>query len=269
MAENFTASKNQTKTLKALSYPGFKVPSKPVCGYDETNAGCNDLSTVINRRIEAGVLVRDCRSKNLTNDAKIYVSVIYCKSSKTLSETDEIIAIIVGSTCALVVLICAVLMRRKYTKETAASHSWMIKFEDVQYPRDVQEWLRRRYTIIDDGAGGLAVAEAVRMAKKAVAVKNSASQFAPDDEQRRTTLGPGRTISHKHGIVNGQPVTIRYCHKDLVPIVARVLREAKLIRSLKANDNIMQFVGASVEWKKVAIFYEYCSKGTLQVGFRN
>ncbi|GAV06176.1 hypothetical protein RvY_16203 [Ramazzottius varieornatus] len=179
-------------------------------------------------------------------------------------ETDDIIGIVAGSTCALLAVLAAILARRRYTREKAASRSWMIKFEDVQYPRDVQEWLRRRYTIIDDGAGGLAVSEAVRMAKKAISGKDSGGKLAPDDEVRRTTLGPGRTISHKHGIVKSQPVTIRYCHKDLVPIVPRVLREAKLIRSLKPNDNIMQFVGASVEWKKVAIFYEYCSKGTLQ-----
>ena len=179
-------------------------------------------------------------------------------------------AIIVAASlgCVFATILLVVLVRSYLIlhKKKQYERNWIVKFDDIQYPRDVQDWLRRRYTLIDDGAGGLAVADAVRTARRNIKGQGyNAFEGTVEPAPREARMSVKKFITRTQGVYHKLPVTIKNCQKQLVYVTKHVLKEVRLVQRMKRNDNIIKFVGASVEWQKVAILYEYCAKGNLQV----
>ncbi|XP_055336378.1 atrial natriuretic peptide receptor 1-like isoform X2 [Paramacrobiotus metropolitanus] len=164
----------------------------------------------------------------------------------------------------MAVIIIAVCYTRN-EKRKIAERNWIAKLDDVQYPRDMHDWVRRRYTLIDDGAGGVAVGDAVRTARKAMTARLGRGSVVREMEHLdRMRLSLKKTGHKSQGVYKKLPVTIRHCQKKVVYLTQQVLQEVKTVRTMKSDDNIIKFLAASMDWEKVAIFYEFCAKGTLQ-----
>lgn len=64
------------------------------------------------------------------------------------------------------------------------------------------------------------------------------------------------------GIYRGNIVAIRYLHKRSVDITRNIRKELKQMRELR-HENLITFIGASVDHGTVAILTGYCARGSL------
>lgn len=64
------------------------------------------------------------------------------------------------------------------------------------------------------------------------------------------------------GLYRGNIVAVKRIHKRSVDITRSIRKELKQMRDLR-HDNIISFIGASVETNSVAILTSYCARGSL------
>lgn len=198
------------------------------------------------------------------------ITVAYRALNFVIAATKSILTIAVTCFVTLFVGLTSYIYHRKILQKRNYELSWIVQFDEVQFPRDVQDWLRRRYTLIDDGTGGLAVGDAIRTARRALAQRKGQAAGEVEflgtveyNNKARFSIKKGGV--RNNGVYKKNPVTITTCPKDVVYVTSQVIQEVKTVRNLRTNDNVAKFVGASVEWQKVAVFYEFCAKGNLQV----
>ncbi|XP_053691756.1 guanylate cyclase 32E [Sabethes cyaneus] len=65
------------------------------------------------------------------------------------------------------------------------------------------------------------------------------------------------------GLYRGNIVAIKYLHKRSVDITRAIRKELKQMRELR-HENLIAFIGASVDTGAVAILTSYCARGSLQ-----
>lgn len=81
-----------------------------------------------------------------------------------------------------------------------------------------------------------------------------------------TTLYPLWTISYQQksfpGLYRGNIVAIKYLHKRTVDITRNIRKELKQMREIR-HENLITFVGASIDHGTVSILTSYCARGSL------
>ncbi|XP_059168418.1 guanylate cyclase 32E-like [Physella acuta] len=151
------------------------------------------------------------------------------------SQLPRIVGGCLGGLGLLLVIVLAVLYRNWRYEQELASLLWKIDMKDIQLQPDV-------------AISALSILSSI-------GPQNSGCiSISPEQEQRFT----------KMGVYKGTLVAMKPIKKKNIDTTSRDIKlELKMMRDLR-HDNIVQFVGVTVEPGLVHIVTEYCTKGSLE-----
>jgi len=166
-----------------------------------------------------------------------------------LEEESQLVYIVGGCLGGLglcLVIMMGVAYRNWRYEQELASLIWKIDMKDIQMSSDAA------YSALSIGSTNAAAY--LDLSFRLQPQSNTSLSLGPDQEQRFT----------KMGIYRGTLVALKPVKKKNTDTATREIKlELKLMRDLR-HDNIVQFVGATIEPGITHIISEYCPKGSLE-----
>ncbi|KAB0794058.1 hypothetical protein PPYR_13678 [Photinus pyralis] len=163
---------------------------------------------------------------------------------KCIYKTDwKLVAVVSFTTVAVCVAILFILKHYRYEQKLACL-LWKIDMKDV--------------TIIPTESG-----ESANRSKNMIQIcRHSVFQSATRSASEVVESSP-KVAYTTIGLYKGNIVAIKRIHKKSVDLTRSIRKELKQIREVR-HENLITFIGASVEHGNVAILTAYCPRGSLE-----
>ncbi|XP_035826750.1 guanylate cyclase 32E [Aplysia californica] len=157
----------------------------------------------------------------------------YCREEE--SKLAYIVGGCLGGIGLTLIIVLAIVYRNWRYEQELASLIWKIDIKDIQMQPDAT------YSALSIGSNN-------------APQSNTSLSLGPDQEQRFT----------KMGVYKGTLVALKPVKKKNMDTTSREIKlELKQMRDLR-HDNVVQFIGATIEQGITHIVTEYCSKGSLE-----